>query len=49
MTIDITALDALPQTEPIVLADLDGVGLRFCVDTCSYTCIVYTCWFTEPW
>ena len=46
MTIDILALDALPETEPVALADLDSVGLMRCVTTCWWTC-AFTCSVTE--
>lgn len=46
MTIDIIALDALPETEPTALADLDDLGLRPCDKTCQKTCIG-TCFFTD--
>jgi hypothetical protein len=42
MTIDILALDTLPETEPTALADLEGIGL----EKCSKTCYI-TCWITE--
>lgn len=43
MTIDITALDALPETEPTAidqLVDLDGTSLGRCSWTCSWTCLI---------
>lgn len=47
MTIDIAALDTLPESEPVALADLDGLGLRPCSGiTCSSTC-VFTCFITD--
>ena len=47
MTIDILALDALPETEPVALADLDTLGLLPCRgETCWTTCWV-TCFITE--
>lgn len=49
MNADITTLDLLPETDPVKLADLDGVGLRPCSgETCSpYTCGGWTCFITE--
>lgn len=47
MTIDIIALDVLPETEPTALADLDAQGLLPCRgETCWTTCWV-TCFITE--
>jgi hypothetical protein len=40
MTIDIAALDGLPETEPTALADLEGTGLIFCSRTCYITCFI---------
>ncbi len=42
MTIDILALDVLPETEPLSYGDLDDLGLR----PCSFTCWFWTCWNT---
>ncbi len=48
MTIDITALDTLPESDPVTFGDLDGLGLRPCGGiTCGgYTC-VFTCFITD--
>lgn len=47
MTIDIAALDALPETEPVPLRDLEGQGMLPCRGiTCWTTCIV-TCFWTD--
>ncbi|HET7798913.1 MAG TPA: hypothetical protein VFL38_00745 [Humibacillus xanthopallidus] len=47
MTIDILALDTLPETEPTALADLDGQGLLPCSQTCWFWTCLYTCKVTE--
>lgn len=47
MTIDITALDLLPETDPVALADVNELGLEPCRGiTCLGTCIV-TCFWTD--
>lgn len=51
MITDISGLDLLPETEPLPLADLDGVGLMRCqISTCVYvTCgwSGFTCFITD--
>jgi hypothetical protein len=48
MTIDITALDTLPESDPVALGDLDGLGLRPCGGkTCGGQTCVFTCFITE--
>ncbi len=42
MTIDITALDSLPESNPVALDDLSGIGLL----RCSWTCWFWTCYST---
>lgn len=48
MTIDILALDALPELEPLPFADLEGLGLRPCSGiTCWFWTCLSTCRITE--
>lgn len=47
MTIDITALDVLPETDPMSLADLGDQGMARCTWTCLFTCFGQTCGVTE--
>lgn len=42
MTIDIAALDSLPESDPLALEDLNGLGLR----PCPFTCWFWTCYRT---
>ncbi len=47
MSVDISALDLLPETDPISLADLGDQGLARCTWTCFFTCWGRTCGITE--
>lgn len=47
MSIDITTLDLLPETDQITLADLNDQGLQRCAWTCFITCFGRTCGITE--
>ncbi len=47
MSIDIAALDLLPETDPIATADLADQGLAKCTWTCLFTCWGRTCGITE--
>ncbi len=46
MSIDIAALDLLPETDPISMTDLDDQGLQRCSWSCFFTCFS-TCGVTE--
>ncbi len=47
MSIDIRALDLLPETDPIMMADLADQGLQRCAWTCFISCFGRTCGVTE--
>jgi len=47
MSVDIAALDLLPETDPVSLADLGDQGLARCTWTCFITCFGRTCSVTE--
>lgn len=47
MTIDIIALDTLPETDALAVTDLDDLGLRPCDFTCWFWTCLSTCKVTE--
>jgi hypothetical protein len=46
MTVDIAALQALPEPEDTNLLAAEELGLMDCQPTCSHSCW-WTCWWTD--